>query len=204
MQRIVASERQPMARPLRTRRANGAALQPTSDWPTLRSPVCVQQEAMKNTRLALTLAAALTASLPTFVVAQDTGLAADEQILLKQVMTDKRAVYANNLDMTGTESAAFWPVYDEYEAHLKKLDDRFLNLVNDFAAKYDTLGDADATAMLKEKLRIEKERIALKEKYTMKIAKVLPPKKALRYAQLETRIEIMLRRSVYSMIPLAH
>ena len=55
----------------------------------------------------------------------DQGLVADEQILLKQVMTDKRAVYANNLEMTGTESAAFWPVYDEYEAKIKKLDDRF-------------------------------------------------------------------------------
>jgi hypothetical protein len=32
---------------------------------------------------------------------------------------------------------------------------------------------------------------------------VLPPVKALRYAQIETRLENMLRREVYSLIPLA-
>jgi len=135
--------------------------------------------------------------------AQEPGSAAEQQILLKQVMTDKRAVYARNLNMTGTESAAFWPIYDEYEAKVKKLDDRFLALVNDFAKKYDSLADADATAMLKEKMDIEKERLALKQDYTKKVAKVLAPKKALRYAQLETRIETLIRDEVYSSIPLA-
>jgi hypothetical protein len=135
---------------------------------------------------------------------QDQGVVADEQILLKQVMTDKRSVFSNNLEMTASESAKFWPIYDEYEAKLKKLDDRFLNLVNQYAAKYDTLSDADAIAGLKEKMSIERERMDLKQSYTKKIARVLPPKKALRYAQLETRIEILLRSQVYSLIPLAH
>jgi hypothetical protein len=148
-------------------------------------------------------AALVVTLLPALAPAQDQGLVTDEQILLKQVMTDKRAVYARNLDMTGTESAAFWPVYDEYEAKVKKLDDRFLSLVNDYAAKYDSLNDVDATAMLKEKMTIEKDRAALKQTYTKKFARVLAPKKALRFAQLETRIENMIRRDVYSLIPLA-
>ena len=163
---------------------------------------------MKIARIVVTLMALVGGTLPFAAYSQDEvpdqGLVADEQILLKQVMTDKRAVYANNLEMTGTESAAFWPVYDEYEAKLKKLDDRFLNLVNNYAAKYDTLTDAEATAGLKEKMAIESERADLKQKYTKKIAKILSPKKALRYAQLETRIEITLRSQVYSLIPLAH
>ena len=158
---------------------------------------------MQRNGLAVTFAALVVTLLPSLAPAQDQGLVTDEQILLKQVMTDKRAVYARNLDMTGTESAAFWPVYDEYESKVKKLDDRFLTLVNDYAAKYDSLGDADATAMLQEKMSIEKDRAALKQTYTKKFAKVLAPKKALRFAQLETRIENMIRRDVYSLIPLA-
>ena len=135
--------------------------------------------------------------------AQDTGLASDEQILLKQVNTDKKAVFAANLGLTEEESAKFWPIYDEYEAKKKALQDRFLANVNRFAEKYDTLTDADAAAMLKEKMAIEKEGDALKQKYTAKIAKVLPAKKALRYAQLETRIQTLVARNVYSLIPLA-
>lgn len=127
----------------------------------------------------------------------------DEQIILKQVQTDKRAVYAQNLQLTDSESRAFWPIYDEYEGKAKKLDDKFLDLVNSFAEKYGSMTDADAKAMLKTKMQLEKERMELKQAYTGKVAKVLPPVKALRYAQVETRIETMIRRDVYSLIPLA-
>jgi hypothetical protein len=135
--------------------------------------------------------------------APDTVPRADEQILLKQVMNDKRTVYAHNLNLTDSEGKAFWPIYDEYEAKLKKLDDRFIALVNEFAAKYDTLTDKDAKSMLDEKMTIEAKRMALKQEYTKRIARVLPAKKALRYSQLETRIEILVRSNVYSLIPLA-
>jgi hypothetical protein len=136
--------------------------------------------------------------------AQELGLVTDEQILLKRVMADKRSVYAASLALSDSESRAFWPIYDEYEAKVKKLDDRFLALVNRFASEYDTLSDSEAAEMLKEKMAIEKERMALKQSYTRRVAKAIPAKKALRYAQVETRIENMIRRDVYALIPLAH
>ena len=143
-------------------------------------------------------------ALPVLAQAQDAGLATDEQILLKQVMTDRKAVYANNLNLTEAESAKFWPVYDEYEAKVKKVNDRFLANLNRFVENYDTLSEGDAAEVLKEKMAIEKQREALKQEYTEKVAKALPPKKALRYAQIETRVDNMLRRDVYSLIPLAN
>lgn len=143
-------------------------------------------------------------ALPVLAQAQTAGLATDEQILLKQVMTDRKAVYANNLNLTEAESAKFWPIYDEYEAKVKKVNDRFLANLNRFVENYETLSESDAAAVLKEKMAIEKERELLKQQYTGKVAKVLPPKKALRYAQIETRVDNMLRRDVYSLIPLAN
>jgi hypothetical protein len=150
----------------------------------------------------LAIALLVTAFTP-LVQAQDMGLASDEQILIKQVNTDKKAVYAANLGLTEEESARFWPIYDQYEAKVKPLQDRLVANINNFAEKYDTLSDADATAILKEKMAIEKERDALKQEYTKKIEKVLPGKKALRYAQLETRIQILIARDVYGLLPLA-
>ena len=135
--------------------------------------------------------------------APDTVPTVDEQILLNKVMNDKRSVYAHNLNMTEAESKVFWPIYDEYEARVKKLDDRFIALVNEFAEKYDALTDKDAKSMLDEKMSIEAKRMALKQEYTRKVEHVLPPVKALRYSQLETRIEILVRRNVYGLIPLA-
>ena len=154
---------------------------------------------MKIASLAVAFAVA---AFPVVTHAQ-TGVKADEQIILKQVMTDKRAVYAQNLQLTEAESRAFWPIYDEYEGKAKKLNDEFLALVDDYAAKFGSMTDADATAMLKKKMQIEKDREALKQTYTKKVAKALPPVKALRYAQIETRLDNMIRREVYGLIPLA-
>jgi len=154
------------------------------------------------------LAVALTvAAFPVVTYAQAApatqSVKTDEQIILKQVQTDKRAVYAQNLQLTEAESRAFWPIYDEYEGKVKPLNDQFLQLVDDYAAKYGAMTDADATAMLKTKMQIERDREALKLTYTKKVAKVLPPVKALRYAQIETRLDNMIRREVYGLIPLA-
>jgi len=143
-------------------------------------------------------------ALPVLAQAQEAGLATDEQILLRQVMTDRKAVYSNNLKLTEAESAKFWPIYDEYEAKVKKVNDRFLANLNRFVENYDTLSEQDAAEVLKEKMAIEKEREMLKQEYTSKVAKVLPPTKALRYAQIETRLDNMIRRDVYSLIPLAN
>jgi hypothetical protein len=150
----------------------------------------------------LAIALLVTAFSP-IVQAQDTGLASDEQVLIKQVNTDKKAVFAANLGLTEEESTRFWPIYDEYEAKVKPLQDRLVANINNFAEKYDTLSDADAAVILKEKMAIEKEREALKQQYTKKVEKALPGKKALRYAQLETRIQILIARDVYGLLPLA-
>ncbi len=138
------------------------------------------------------------------VAAPDTVPTSDEQILLDRVMNNKRSVYEGNLKLTDAESKAFWPIYDEYEGKVKKLDDRFIALVNEFAEKYDTLTDKDAKSMLDEKMAIEAKRMALKQEYTKKVEDVLPAVKALRYSQLETRVEILVRRNVYGLIPLAN
>ena len=155
---------------------------------------------MKLASLAL---AVLVAAAPVVSHAQNSSTAADEQILLKQIQNDKRGTFARYLDLTEAQSKAFWPIYDEYEAKSKKLDDRFLALINDYAAKYDTLTDAQALAMLKDRLAIDKKRTELRVKYCEKVAKVLPGKQALRFAQLDARIRNLQMSNLYSVLPLA-
>lgn len=156
---------------------------------------------MKLATLAMAL---LVAAAPLVTQAQDTvSTSADEQVLLKQIQNDKRGVFARYLDLTEAQSKAFWPVYDEYEAKSKKLDDRFLELINDYAAKYDTLTDAQAVTMLKERLAIDKKRTDLRIEYCDKVAKVLPGKQALRFSQLDARIRNLQLRNLYTILPLA-
>lgn len=155
-------------------------------------------------RLAPLAVLALLTALPLASQAKEkVSLNADEQVLIKQIQSDRRAVFADNLGLTEAESAKFWPIYDEYEARRQKYEERYVAMVNDFAEKYDSLTDAQAEKILAERMDIERKQLELKEEYTKKIAKVLPGKKALRYAQIESRITNLLRRNLYSVIPLA-
>jgi hypothetical protein len=159
---------------------------------------------MKISAVAVAL---ITLSCPLLASAQDESLQAqsiraDEQIILGRIMADKRAIYAQAMQLTDEESRGFWREYDEYEAKVKKLDDRFIRLVNDYAAKFSTMTDADAQQMLAAKMKIDFERMALQQAYTRKIAKVIPPTKALRYAQVESRIDNELQRELMQLIPL--
>jgi aminopeptidase N len=159
---------------------------------------------MRISPLAVALAAF---ACPLLATAQDEraqvqSMRADEQIILSQIMTDKRAVYVQALQLTDDESRAFWPVYDEYEARVKKIDDRFIRLVNDYAAKYSTMTDADAQQMLDAKMKLDRDRMDLQQAYTRKIARAVPAIKALRYAQVESRIDNELQRKVMRLVPI--
>ena len=154
------------------------------------------------------LAVALVAfACPLLASAQDEGvqvqsIRAEEQIVLSRIMTDKRAIYGRAMQLTDEESRAFWPVYDEYEAKVKKIDDRLIRLVDDYAAKYSTMTDADARQVLAAKMKLDRDRMDLQQVYTKKIAKAVPAIKALRYAQVESRVDNELQRKV-QLIPLA-
>ena len=134
--------------------------------------------------------------------AQVQNIRAKEEILLSRIMIDKRAVYTQAMQFTDEESRSFWPIYDEYEARVKKIDDRFILLVNDYATKILTMSDADAKQMLAEKMKIDRARMDLQQTYTKKVARAVPAVKALRFAQIESRIDNELMHQVMLLVPI--
>ena len=147
------------------------------------------------------LAVAIVAA-PHVALAQD-SVKADEQILIKQIQTDRRAVYAQNLGLTDDESKAFWPIYDEYETAAKKVTDARLELLDQYAAKYDALTDADAKDMLATRTKLDTEAFTLRQKYAKKVQQAIPSVKALRYVQLQDRIDNVIVGNLYTLIPIA-
>ena len=127
----------------------------------------------------------------------------EEEISLRQLDTSQRAVYALNLGLTDAEGTRFWPIYDQYEAEIKRVTDERVELLNDFADRYQTLTDADAEAMLARIWRAERDALRTRQKYAVKVQKVLPAVKALRYVQLQARIDNQLLGRFMSLIPLA-
>lgn len=155
-------------------------------------------------RIASLAVALAVAAFPTISSAQEVqGVKADEQIIIKQLQTDRRSVIADNLKLADSESRVFWPIYDKYEADMKKVTDRRLAMLDKYATEYDTLTDAQADELLKTRYQLDKEALAIKQKYAKQVQKALPSVKALRYVQLQDRIDVLLASNMFSIIPLA-
>jgi len=114
-------------------------------------------------------------------------------LIWSAVQRDKKLLLSQSIALTNQENSAFWPIYGAFQEELKKTALTYFNLLGEYAVKYNALSDEDAGSMLNAYLDMEAERIALKKSYVDKFGKILPPRKMLRYFQLENKIETSLK-----------
>ena len=50
--------------------------------------------------------------------------ASNMEILREKIQADKKLVVAANMDLTEAEAKAFWPIYQEYQDKLTKINER--------------------------------------------------------------------------------
>ena len=135
------------------------------------------------------------------VFAQDTD--SYIEVLKSEIKTDKKAIIIETMQFTEQQSAAFWPVYNEFEHELEKLSGKRIANIKDFAANYDSLTDKKADELIKTSFSFQNDRLSLNEKYYKKFAEVLTPIVAAKYMQLENQIQLILDLSIAANLPLA-
>jgi predicted outer membrane protein len=153
-----------------------------------------------------TLGAALAIMLSGFVPysgAQDKP-ADNMQILRDKIRADKKLVVAANMELTESEAKGFWPIYDQYQKDLQKLNQRIANLIESYADDYrkKSLTDDKAKKLIDEALAIDLAEANLKSGYAPKLSKVLPVRKVVRYLQIENKIRAVVKYDIASGVPL--
>lgn len=125
-------------------------------------------------------------------------------VLRAQLGVDKREVVEDNLILTESAAAAFWPIYEEYQRELRALDERVVRLVNEYVEAYDKDAITDATAkrLLDESLALDEAEIALRKSFAARLVGVIPPIEAARYLQLERKIRAIVEFDLADRIPL--
>ncbi len=151
----------------------------------------------------LIIISALSLSLPAFAAQEPTE--SDMQIMLEKIKADKKLLVAANMQLTETEAQKFWPVYDEYQAELDKLNGRVADLIQSYAAEYNknTITDDKARKMVTELISIDQAEAAIKKMFAPKLYKALPAMKVARYLQIENKIRAALRYELADAVPLA-
>jgi hypothetical protein len=124
-------------------------------------------------------------------------------ITRQAVETQRRVLVSGALPLTDAESKAFWPLYDDYEKQRRPIDERANRLVADFVASAASLSDAQAQAMLAEALDLDEGRLKLRREFMGRMGKVIPPRKLVRFFQIENKLDSVVRADISKQIPLA-
>ena len=127
----------------------------------------------------------------------------DEVELTRAVISaKKKLLVAQNMGLTEQESARFWPIYEDYQQALSKVDARETVLLTEYAKAYDHLSNEVAKRLLKEALAIDQDRLSLQREYLERFATVLSPKQVARYYQIEHKLYAVVSYELAKVIPL--
>ena len=124
---------------------------------------------MKIDLLKSTIGVALAISLmgaPSMSSAAQDKPADNMQIIREKIRADKKLLVATNMELTESEAKAFWPIYDEYQKDLQKINQRIVALLNSYAddAQKKSLTDDKAKKLIDEAVAIDQAEANLKSK----------------------------------------
>ncbi|HEY7923874.1 MAG TPA: hypothetical protein VII62_11880 [Vicinamibacteria bacterium] len=118
------------------------------------------------------------------------------------IANQRRVLVSGALPLTDDEAKGFWPLYDAYEKQRGDIDERTNRLVADFVAIEGNLSDTQAKAMLAVALRLDDERLVARRDALGRMSKVLPPRKLMRYFQIEQKLDAQVRADISRQVPL--
>jgi len=149
--------------------------------------------------LLLALSATLVTSLPRASAQTDQDLI---EVARSVVTADRQAVVVATMEFTDAEAKAFWPLYRQYRSDMAKTSDELVNLVLEYAKVYPNVPEEQAKRMLKTYTYLQQQQVEKRAAHLKKFAKVLPAAKALRFAQVETRLDLLVQLQLAAGVPL--
>jgi hypothetical protein len=154
----------------------------------------------KTIRVAIVI---MLCGLPALSLAQDKSTNKLE-ITDEELKADKKLIVAKYMELTESEAKTFWPVYEEHQKDLQKLNERLRSLLQSYATEYqsNSLSDDKAKKLLDEWIALDKDEASHRKIYAAKVLKVLPAKKAARYVQIENEFRVLLKYHLAATVPL--
>ena len=111
------------------------------------------------------------------------------EVNMEKFLTEKRKIVKDAMQLTDSESAVFWPLYDEFEKIIVESINKDSVLIKEYMREHENLSDKKAKAMINELLELQAEHVKNKRVFIKKFSKKLAPKKVLQYFVLEEIIE---------------
>ena len=118
------------------------------------------------------------------------------------VQANREAIVVSTMKLTEAEGKDFWPLYHEYRFEMDKITDGLMALVVKYAKVYPNVPEDRAKEWLKEYTGLQQRQVNKRTAYFKKFSKILPAAKELRFAQVETRLDLLAQLQLAAKVPL--
>ena len=124
------------------------------------------------------------------------------ELLGSDAQQEKAQVMGAMLQLNKDEAEKFWPVYDEYEAELMKLNKQRADNIQEYARSYSQLSDDKANELVKAELDSMKQRAELVNKYQERVKASLGAVDAARFFEIDNQLNSIIDLQIDSSLPL--
>jgi hypothetical protein len=96
-----------------------------------------------------------------------------------------------SLVLTKPQAEAFWPIYDDYAAQFQALRERFIGLLDQYAAEYraGTMSDARAVQLLDQVFAVDEAEAELQKDTAQRLKAAIPGIEAVRYLRIDSETQ---------------
>jgi len=125
----------------------------------------------------------------------------DVALLRQNLQAEAKKLITKNMQLTDSEAVAFWPLYDQYTAEVRKVNDTRFGLVKQYAQIYKTMTAEEADSIIRLLAEADETIISLRLQYLPKFQQVLPGTKAALFMQLDRRLDSLFNVQIASQLP---
>jgi hypothetical protein len=133
---------------------------------------------------------------------QETNIRTYVELLRVDVKTKKAAIFTEIMQFNDQQAGKFWPIYNEYDGELQKLNDQKLAGIQEYAKNYGTMTDEKADELAMLALELENKRNGLKKTYYEKVREQLGGIIAARFLQIENQLLMVIDLQIASSLPI--
>jgi Spy/CpxP family protein refolding chaperone len=124
------------------------------------------------------------------------------ELLRTDVRHQKAQIMGAVMQLDVDQAAKFWPIYNEYNAELTKLNNLRVANIQEYANNYDHMTDAKANELIQNAIEYRKQRSELLAKYYGRVKEALGPIQAARFVQVEDQLLTIIDLQIASALPI--
>ena len=148
------------------------------------------------------LVASVLLALPLGLALADDGTDVFVDLLRSDLRADKEKIVELALDLDKTEADVFWPIYGDYEKEVMAIGDRTVDLLKRYPDAVNLTGTETLRPLSAEWFKVQEDRVKVMQKYYKKVEKQVSLRTAVRWMQVEHRLNLLINLQLASATPL--